>query len=49
MSLSEVANETGLNRRTVRKHLSAEAPIAPPRRSRNGQRRKRVKGPARRP
>lgn len=42
MSLSEVSKETGLNRRTVRKYLSAEAPIAPPRRAANGQRRKRV-------
>ncbi|MEU9859117.1 IS21 family transposase [Streptomyces sp. NPDC047974] len=32
MSLSEIARETGLNRRTVRKYLSSEAPAAPPRR-----------------
>ncbi|MCM1972982.1 IS21 family transposase [Streptomyces sp. G1] len=33
MSLSEIARETGLNRRTVRKYLSSEAPAAPPRRA----------------
>ncbi|WP_442813353.1 hypothetical protein [Streptomyces sp. NBC_01244] len=33
MSLSEIAKETGLNRRTVGKYLTARAPIAPPRRS----------------
>ncbi|MFG2760936.1 IS21 family transposase [Streptomyces wuyuanensis] len=32
MSLSEIAKETGLNRRTVRKYLSSEGPVAPPRR-----------------
>ncbi|MFC9293941.1 IS21 family transposase [Streptomyces sp. NPDC057011] len=33
MSLSEIARETGLNRRTVRKYLSSGAPAAPPRRA----------------
>lgn len=42
ISLSEIAKETGLNRRTVRKYLSAQAPVAPPRRSANGRSRKRV-------
>ncbi|WP_436791894.1 hypothetical protein [Yinghuangia sp. YIM S10712] len=42
MSLSEVAQETGLNRRTVRKYLSAEAPVAPPRRSACRQPRRRM-------
>ncbi|MHC3426826.1 IS21 family transposase [Streptomyces sp. DT18] len=42
MSLSEIAKETGLNRRTVRKYLAAQAPVAPPRRAPNGQPRRRV-------
>ncbi|MEU0438146.1 IS21 family transposase [Streptomyces sp. NPDC006290] len=42
MSLSEVAKETGLNWRTVSKYLSAEGPPSPPRRTANGQSRKRV-------
>jgi transposase len=42
ISLSEIARETGLNRRTVRKYLSAQAPVAPPRRTRGGRGRKRV-------
>ncbi len=42
MSLSEISKETGLNRRTVRKYLAAQAPISPPRRAPNGQARKRV-------
>ncbi|MFI8461988.1 IS21 family transposase [Kitasatospora sp. NPDC085464] len=42
MSLSEIAKETGLNRRTVRKYLSAQAPISPPRRAPSGQVRKRL-------
>jgi transposase len=32
MSLSEIARETGLDRKTVRKYLSAKGPAAPPRR-----------------
>ncbi|WP_450260496.1 hypothetical protein [Streptomyces kanamyceticus] len=36
MSLSEIAKETGLNRRTLRKYLAAQAPVAPPRRAPNG-------------
>ncbi|WP_437115101.1 Mu transposase domain-containing protein [Streptomyces flaveolus] len=35
ISLSEIAKETGLNRRTVRKYLSGQAPVAPPRRAAN--------------
>ncbi|GGU53073.1 IS21 family transposase [Streptomyces violascens] len=42
MSLSEIAKETGLNRRTVRKYLSGESPSAPPRRTSNGRPRRRV-------
>ncbi|MFE7591617.1 IS21 family transposase [Kitasatospora sp. NPDC057512] len=42
MSLSEIAKETGLNRRTVRKYLAAQAPISPPRRASSAQARKRV-------
>ncbi|MHC3412681.1 IS21 family transposase [Streptomyces sp. DT17] len=42
MSLSEIAKEMGLNRRTARKYLSAQAPVAPPRRTSNGRPRKRV-------
>lgn len=42
MSLSEIAKELGINRRTARKYLSAQAPIAPPRRTSNGRPRKRV-------
>ena len=36
MSLSEIAKETGLNRRTVRTYLSSEGPVAPPRRAAPG-------------
>ncbi|WP_327159611.1 IS21 family transposase [Streptomyces zaomyceticus] len=42
MSLSEIAKETGLNRRTVRKYLTARAPIAPPRRASSGHARGRM-------
>ncbi|MGO4758279.1 IS21 family transposase, partial [Streptomyces sp. 2MCAF27] len=42
ISLSEIAKETGLNRRTVRKYLSGQGPVAPPRRAANGRPRKRV-------
>ena len=42
MSLSEIARETGLNRRTVRKYLTAQAPISPPRRSSTGHARGRM-------
>ncbi|MEU7076150.1 IS21 family transposase [Streptomyces narbonensis] len=42
MSLSEIAKETGLNRRTVRKYLTAQAPISPPRRSSSGHARGRM-------
>ncbi|WP_435835080.1 hypothetical protein [Streptomyces antibioticus] len=37
MSLSEIARETGLDRKTVRKYLSAPGPATPPRRSANGR------------
>ena len=33
MSQREIAKETGLNRRTVTKYLSGEAPVAPPKRT----------------
>jgi transposase len=36
-SLSEVARETGLDRKTVRKYLSAPGPATPPRQSPNGR------------
>ncbi|WP_443050803.1 hypothetical protein [Streptomyces sp. H27-D2] len=42
MSLSEIAKETGLNRRTARKYLSGQAPVAPPLRTVSGQPRSRV-------
>ncbi len=42
MILSEIARETGLDRKTVRKYLSAEGPAAPPRRTSNGQHRGQV-------
>ncbi len=42
MSLREISKETGLNRRTVGKYLSSEAPVAPPRRTVNGKPRSRV-------
>ncbi|MFE5810132.1 IS21 family transposase [Streptomyces sp. NPDC056491] len=42
MSLSEIAKETGLNRRTVRKYLTARAPISPPRRASSGHARRRM-------
>jgi len=42
MSLSEVAKETGLNWRTVSKYLSADGSASPPRRTANGQPRRRV-------
>jgi transposase len=38
--LSEIAAESGLNRRTVRKYLTGEAPTAPPQRMANGQARR---------
>jgi transposase len=37
ISLSEVARETGLDRKTVRKYLSAPGPATPPRRSPSGR------------
>ncbi len=37
MSLSEIARETGPDRKTVRKYLSAPGPVPPPRRSANGR------------
>ncbi|MGW3150916.1 IS21 family transposase [Streptomyces sp. NPDC001177] len=37
MSLREIAKETGLNRRTVTKYLSGEAPVAPPKRTTEGR------------
>ncbi|MFF8975076.1 IS21-like element helper ATPase IstB [Streptomyces sp. NPDC014995] len=42
MSLSEIARETGLDRRTVRKYLAGEGPASPPRRASNGPRQQRV-------
>ncbi|WP_442807292.1 hypothetical protein [Streptomyces sp. NBC_01751] len=42
MSLSEIARETGLDRKTVRKYLSAPGPTSPPRRSPTGRSRARV-------
>ncbi len=42
MSLSEISKETGLNRRTVRKYLTEQAPIAPPQRTSSGKPRSRV-------
>ncbi|WP_455433302.1 IS21 family transposase [Streptomyces nigra] len=42
ISLSEVARETGLDRKTVRKYLSAPVPATPPRRSPNGRSKARV-------
>lgn len=42
ISLSEIAKETGLNRRTVRKYLSSEGPVAPPRRAAPGHGRRRM-------
>lgn len=42
ISLSEVARETGLDRKTVRKYLSAPGPATPPRRSANGRSKARV-------
>lgn len=42
MSLSEIARETGLDRMTVRKYLSALGPATPPRRSPSGRSRARV-------
>ncbi|MGW3498741.1 hypothetical protein [Streptomyces sp. NPDC001020] len=42
MSLSEIARETGLDRKTVRKYLSAPGPVTPPRRSPTGRSRARV-------
>ncbi|WP_431197097.1 hypothetical protein [Streptomyces sp. TSRI0445] len=42
MSLSEIAKETGLNRRVVRKYLSSEGPVAPPRRAAPGHGRRRM-------
>ncbi|MFF3620733.1 IS21 family transposase, partial [Streptomyces sp. NPDC002467] len=42
MSLSEISRETGLDRKTVRKYLSASGPATPPRRSPSGRSRARV-------
>ncbi|MFC5724176.1 IS21 family transposase [Streptomyces gamaensis] len=42
MSLSEIARETGLDRKTVRKYLSEKSPSAPPRRLPGGQSHRRV-------
>lgn len=42
ISLSEAARETGLDRKTVRKYLSAPDPATPPRRSPNGRSNARV-------
>ncbi|MEO3853200.1 IS21 family transposase [Streptomyces sp. B8F3] len=42
MSLSEIARETGLDRKTVRKYLTASGPATPPRRSPAGRSRARV-------
>lgn len=42
MSLSEIAKATGLNRRTVSKYLSGQAPVAPPKRAPNGKPKARV-------
>ncbi|WP_438272561.1 hypothetical protein [Streptomyces uncialis] len=38
MSLSEISRETGLDRKTVRKYLSAPGPATPPSRSPSGRR-----------
>ncbi|MDQ1033282.1 hypothetical protein QF035_010864 [Streptomyces umbrinus] len=42
LSLSEIARETGLDRKTVRKYLSSPGPTTPPRRAPNGRPRARV-------
>ncbi|MFE2515530.1 IS21 family transposase [Streptomyces mirabilis] len=42
MSLREIAKETGLNRRTVSKYLTGQAPVAPPKREPGAQPRQRV-------
>ncbi|WP_438829318.1 IS21 family transposase [Streptomyces sp. HUAS TT20] len=42
MSLREIAKETGLNRRTVTKYLSGEAPVAPPTRTADGRQQRRA-------
>ncbi|WP_435857870.1 hypothetical protein [Streptomyces umbrinus] len=42
VTLTEVAQETGLNRKTVRKYLSGQAPAAPPRRVSNGRPRRKA-------
>lgn len=42
ISLSEVARETGLDRKTVRKYFPAPGPATPPRRSPNGRSKARV-------
>ncbi|MFH9091010.1 IS21 family transposase, partial [Streptomyces sp. NPDC017676] len=42
MSLSEIARETGLDRKTVRKYLAGEGPASPPRRASSGPRQQRV-------
>lgn len=42
MSLSEIARETGLDRKTVRKYLLAPGPATPPQRSPSGRSRARV-------
>lgn len=42
MSLREIAKETGLNRCTVTKYLSGEAPVGPPARTADGRQHRRV-------
>ncbi|MGY5006938.1 hypothetical protein ACWCY6_02420 [Streptomyces sp. 900105755] len=42
VTLTEVARETGLDRKTVRKYLSSTAPSAPPRRRSNGRPRRKA-------
>ncbi|MEU2931264.1 IS21 family transposase [Streptomyces sp. NPDC007251] len=42
MSLSEIARETGLDRKTVRKYLAAKGPASPPRRTSNGRHQQRM-------
>ncbi|MGW0563174.1 hypothetical protein ACWDZ4_21780 [Streptomyces sp. NPDC003016] len=42
MSLREIAKETGLNRRTVTKRLSGEAPVAPTKRTADARQHRRA-------
>ncbi|MGW3957799.1 DDE-type integrase/transposase/recombinase [Streptomyces sp. NPDC004752] len=42
VTLTEIAKETGLNRKTVRKYLSGQAPAGSPRRVSNGRPRKKA-------